>query len=87
MFKDELILQNETGLHARPASLFVKEAAKFKSDIILIKDDKVYNGKSIMGLLSMGVAKGDKIIIQAEGEDEEAAVAELVDLLVNKLKD
>lgn len=87
MFKDELILQNETGLHARPASLFVKEAAKFKSDIKLIKDGKEYNGKSIMGLLSMGVAKGDKIIIQAEGEDEEAAVAELVDLLVNKLKD
>ena len=87
MFKDELILQNETGLHARPASLFVKEAAKFKSDIKLIKDDKEYNGKSIMGLLSMGVAKGDKIIIQAEGEDEETAVAELVDLLVNKLKD
>lgn len=87
MFKDELVLQNETGLHARPASLFVKEAAKFKSEIKIIKDDKEYNGKSIMGLLSMGVAKGDKLIIQAEGEDEEAAVTELVDLLLNKLKD
>ncbi len=87
MFKEEITLQNETGLHARPASLFVKEAAKFKSDIKLIKENKEYNGKSIMGILSMGVAKGDKITIQAEGEDEEAAVCELVDLLVNKLND
>lgn len=85
MFKEEIILQNETGLHARPASLFVKEAAKYKSDIKLIKDNKEYNGKSIMGILSMGVAKGDKITVQAEGEDEETAVTELVDLLLNKL--
>lgn len=87
MFKEEITLQNETGLHARPASLFVKEAAKYKSDIKLIKENKEYNGKSIMGILSMGVAKGDKITIQAEGEDEETAVRELVDLLVNKLND
>ena len=87
MFKEEITLQNETGLHARPASLFVKEAAKFESDIKLIKENKEYNGKSIMGILSMGVAKGDKITIQAEGEDEETAVKELVDLLVNKLND
>lgn len=87
MFKEEITLQNETGLHARPASLFVKESAKFKSDIKLIKENKEYNGKSIMGILSMGVAKGDKITIQAEGEDEETAVKELVDLLVNKLND
>lgn len=87
MYKEELTLQNETGLHARPASLFVKEAARFKSDIKLIKENKEYNGKSIMGILSMGVAKGDKITIQAEGEDEETAVKELVDLLVNKLND
>lgn len=87
MFKEEITLQNETGLHARPASLFVKEAAKYKSDIKLIKENKEYNGKSIMGILSMGVAKGDIITIQAEGEDEETAVKELVDLLVNKLND
>lgn len=87
MFKEEITLLNETGLHARPASLFVKEASKFKSDIKLIKGNKEYNGKSIMGILSMGVAKGDKITIQAEGEDEETAVRELVDLLLNKLNE
>ena len=87
MFKEEIILQIESGLHARPAALFVKEASKFKSDIKLIRKKKEYNGKSIMGILSMGLGKGEKITIQAEGEDEEAAVFELVDLLVNKLND
>jgi phosphocarrier protein len=87
MVKEEIILQIESGLHARPAALFVKEASKFKSDIKLIREKKEYNGKSIMGILSMGLGKGDKITIQAEGEDEEAAVFELVDLLVNKLND
>lgn len=86
MFREEVILQNETGLHARPASLFVKEASKFKSDIKLFKNEKEYNAKSIMGLLSMGAAKGDKIIIQAEGEDEETAVKELLNF-INNLKD
>lgn len=87
MVKEEIILQIESGLHARPAALFVKEASKFKSDIKLIREKKEYNGKSIMGILSMGLGKGEKITIQAEGEDEEAAVFELVDLLVNKLND
>lgn len=87
MVKEEIILQIESGLHARPAALFVKEASKFKSDIKLIRKRKEYNGKSIMGILSMGLGKGEKITIQAEGEDEEAAVFELVDLLVNKLND
>lgn len=87
MVKEEIILQIESGLHARPAALFVKEASKFKSDIKLIRKKKEYNGKSIMGILSMGLGKGEKITIQAEGEDEEAAVFELVDLLVNKLND
>lgn len=86
MFREEVILQNETGLHARPASMFVKEASKFKSDIKLLKGEKEYNAKSIMGILSMGVTKGDKITIQAEGEDEETAVKELVNF-VNSLKD
>lgn len=86
MFREEVVLQNETGLHARPASIFVKEASKFKSDIKLFKNEKQYNAKSIMGLLSMGATKGDKIVIQAEGEDEESAVRVLVDL-VNNLKD
>lgn len=77
MHKEKVQLKNETGLHARPASMFVKEASKYSSDIIMIKDGKQFNGKSIMGILSMGVQKGDTITIQAQGEDERKAVENL----------
>ncbi len=87
MYKEEVVLKNETGLHARPASIFVKEASKFSSDIKVVKDGKEFNGKSIMGILSMGAGKGDILTIKAEGEDEEKAVKTLVDLISNKLSE
>ncbi|HLS52978.1 MAG TPA: HPr family phosphocarrier protein [Tissierellaceae bacterium] len=87
MYKENITIQNETGLHARPASLFVKEASKYSSDIKVIKDGQEYNAKSIMGILSMGAAKGDVLTIQAEGADAEEAVKNLVDLVENKLED
>ncbi|MBC8591526.1 HPr family phosphocarrier protein [Wansuia hejianensis] len=87
MYKEEITLLNQTGLHARPASLFVKEASQYKSDIKVIKDGQEYNGKSIMGILSMGAGKGDVLTIQAQGEDEEKAVKNLVDLIANQLRD
>ncbi|RKD24860.1 phosphocarrier protein [Caminicella sporogenes DSM 14501] len=74
MYKLEIELRNETGLHVRPASLFVKEAAKYKSEISIIRNNVEYNGKSIMGILSMGAAKGDKLMIIAKGEDEKEAI-------------
>jgi phosphotransferase system HPr (HPr) family protein len=74
MYKVEVILTNETGLHARPASLLVKEASKYVSEIKLIKADREYNAKSIMGILSMGANKGTKLTIAAEGRDEKVAV-------------
>lgn len=83
MYREEVILLNETGLHARPASILVKEVSMFKSEINLIKDDKKYNAKSIISLLSMGAAKGDKLLIEAEGEDEEMAVKELIKIINN----
>ena len=87
MYKEEVVLKNETGLHARPVSIFVKEASKFSSDIKVVKDGKEFNGKSIMGILSMGAGKGDILTIKAEGEDEENAVKTLVDLISNKLSE
>ncbi len=81
MFKQEVTLQNETGLHARPASLFVKEASRYVSDVKVFKGGKEYNAKSIMGILSMGAAKGDTILIQAEGDDSKEAVEALVKLV------
>ncbi len=81
MVRKEVILRNESGLHARPASIFVKEASKFDSEIKVSKNGKKYNAKSIMGLLGMGAVKGDNIIIEADGEDEQIAVQELSDLI------
>ncbi|NMB08411.1 MAG: HPr family phosphocarrier protein [Tissierellia bacterium] len=81
MFKQDVTLQNETGLHARPASLFVKEASRFSSNVTVIKDGKEYNAKSIMGVLSMGAGKGTTITIQAQGDDAKEAVEALVKLV------
>lgn len=81
MHEQEAILKNETGLHARPASVFVKEATKFSSEITVSKDDKQYNAKSIIGILSMGAGKGETILIQAEGSDSKEAVKALVKLV------
>lgn len=87
MYSQEVVLTNKSGFHARPASLFVKEASKYISDIKLMKGQKEYNGKSIMGILTMGAAMGDKIFIQASGEDEKEAVDNLVDLIKNKFNE
>lgn len=77
MYNTSVQLKNDTGLHARPASMFVKEASKYNSEIFIVKGDKEYNAKSIMGVLSMGAKKGDIITITAQGDDDKAAVEAL----------
>ncbi len=84
MYKAEVIISNKSGLHARPASLFVKEAGKYDSAIKVIKNGKEYDSKSILGILSMGAVEGDRITISAEGPDEKEAVEGLVRLLESK---
>lgn len=74
MYRREVKIKNTEGLHARPASLFVREASKYSSEIFLEKDNKKVNGKSILGVLGLGAALGDRIIISAEGEDAQKAV-------------
>lgn len=76
-----VFLNNEVGLHARPAALLVSEVSKYKSNIKIIKNGKEYNPKSILGVLSMGAKKGDEITIAAEGEDEDAAVCGIKSLI------
>lgn len=83
MNKTVIELKNEAGLHARPASMFVKEASKYASIIKVIKDEQEFNGKSIMSILSMGAGKGSRITIVAEGEDEAKAVEALKNLVQN----
>lgn len=79
-----VVIQNQTGLHARPASLFVQTANQFESDIFIIKDGNKINAKSIMGIMAAGIAQSMEITIEAHGADEEKAVGELVQLVENK---
>lgn len=74
-------IKNASGLHARPAGMFVKKAAEFKSTVEVIAKGKTVNAKSIMGIMSLGLAKGDELTISAKGEDEENAVNTLVELI------
>ena len=81
MFLKEIVVQNQVGLHARPATFFIQKANEYKSSIWIEKDEKKVNAKSLLGVLSLGVAKGTSVTIIAEGSDEEQAVEELVKLV------
>lgn len=74
-------LNNAQGLHARPATLFCKEAGQFKSDIKLVCGDKEGNAKSLIALLAMGLTAGVELQVVAEGEDEEAAAKHMADFI------
>ena len=71
-------IKNKVGLHARPASVFVRAASKFKSAITVIHGDKQVNAKSILSVLTLGANQGAVISIRAEGEDAEAALKALM---------
>jgi phosphocarrier protein HPr len=81
MVEREAVVVPEAGLHARPAARFVKEAKNYSSDIVVIKDGIEANAKSSLRLMTLGATHGDKVLIRAEGEDEEAAVEALVAIL------
>jgi phosphocarrier protein HPr len=81
---DEIVVQHEVGLHARPAAQFVKLAAKYKAEIRvenLTKGTSPVNAKSLISILSINVVRDDKIRITAEGENEEEALEVLLDLI------
>ncbi|MFT9494137.1 HPr family phosphocarrier protein [Anaerosolibacter sp.] len=84
MYEQKVVLENEAGLHARPASLFIQRASSYKSDIHLVKDSTRYNGKSIISVLSLGAKKGVEITIQGDGDDEKEAVMSLVQLVQSR---
>ncbi|TGK35045.1 HPr family phosphocarrier protein [Leptospira gomenensis] len=77
------INENGTGMHARPASVFVNCASKFPCDIIVIKEDVEVNGKSIMGLMMLALAPGNEFRIQASGEKEDEALEALTNIVNN----
>lgn len=80
------MVENKTGLHARPAAIFVQLANKFESEITIIKDEQKVNGKSIMGILMLAAERGAKITIIAEGSDAEKAADELSKLLLHDIE-
>jgi phosphotransferase system HPr (HPr) family protein len=80
-----VILKSKSGLHARPASLFVQQAKGFASQITLLKDEKRANGKSILSVLTLGAEQGDQVVLSVNGEDAELAMSKLVALLEQDL--
>ncbi|MCK4518693.1 MAG: HPr family phosphocarrier protein [Candidatus Omnitrophica bacterium] len=77
MLKKKLTIKNKSGLHARPAALFVQIANKFNSDITIKKGREEVNGKSIMGIMTLAAERGSKISLRIEGEDAEDVLREL----------
>ena len=71
----------ETGIHARPATLLVQAASKFTSDVTLSYQGKDVNLKSIMGVMSLGVGEGADVTIKTDGDDEESAMAAIVEAM------
>ncbi len=73
-------IKNKVGLHARPATVFVREASKFTSTITVTHGEKKVNAKSILGVLTLGANQNAEITIQAEGDDAEEALKALLEL-------
>lgn len=83
MYVKEVTVQNQVGLHARPATFFIQKANEFKSSIWVEKDERRVNAKSLLGVLSLGIVGGTDIRIIADGLDEQLAVDSLVRLVEN----
>ena len=81
MVSKEVIVNNGTGLHARPATLLVKKASSFKSDVSIEFNGKKANVKSLIGVLSLGVTKGANITVTACGDDETLAAEEIAKII------
>ncbi|MBN2826659.1 MAG: HPr family phosphocarrier protein [Tissierellales bacterium] len=84
MYTAEVIIDNELGIHARPASVIVKKASGFKSELYMIKDGVRANLKSIIGVLSLGVQSGDTVIFETDGEDAQEALSAMIQLANSK---
>lgn len=86
MIKRSFIIKAETGLHARPATLFINKSKSFDSEIKVIKDKKTADGKKFLQVLSLGVLKNDSIFIEINGNDEKEAMHALEKLIYNNFK-
>ena len=87
MYMKEATVNNQVGLHARPATFFIQKANEFKSSIWVEKDERRVNAKSLLGVLSLGIVKGTAINLIADGADEKEAVDALVELISGNFED
>ena len=81
MVRKDVTITNNIGLHARPATFFIQKANTYKSSVWIEKDDRKVNAKSLLGVLSMGIAKGMTVTLIADGQDETTAVDGLAQLI------
>lgn len=84
MIERTVTIMNRNGLHARPAAEIVKTAAKFKSEITLVREDLEVNAKSIMGVMMLAAEFGSTLLLRAEGPDEETALEAMATLIESK---
>ena len=81
MVSKEVVINNQVGLHARPATFFIQKANEFKSSIWVEKEDRRVNAKSLLGVLSLGIVKGTVVTLIADGADEDEAIETLSALI------
>ncbi len=87
MFSKEVQVLNQVGLYARPATFFIQKANEFKSTVWVEKEERRVNAKSLLGILSLSIGKGESMTIIAEGSDEQEAVMALVELVTSNFSD
>ena len=83
MITCNVTINNNVGLHARPATFFIQKANSYKCSIWVEKDDRKVNAKSLLGVLSLGIVQGMSVTLIADGTDEQAALAGLCELVAS----
>ena len=83
MIERKVKIKNKAGLHTRPAATIVKLAAKYKCEFFMSRDGMNINGKSIIGVMTLAAEEGAELVLTFEGEDEEEAANEIVELFEN----
>lgn len=87
MIEHEVEIVNRLGLHARAAAKLVHLAGRFRSDVKILKDGEVVDGKSILGLLMLAAAQGERVRLRTDGPDEQEAMAALEDLIARRFEE
>ena len=87
MITRDVTIQNNVGLHARPATFFIQKANSYKASVWVEKDDRRVNAKSLLGVLSLGIVKGMTVTLIADGADETEALDGLTELIATGFED